>query len=223
VEAKIMNDDDVWAAIDSQRRRTANLLEQLSDEEWGHPSLCEGWTVRDVAAHLTLQQLDLGAAIRWAITHPSSLGGVNRMIRRSAHIKAQQPTERLIAEIRAMVGSRRHNVGLTSFETLTDILVHGQDIAIPLKRELRMPLDASAVVATRVWAQHRKRMARVFRTIPIQGFRFTAIDVAWSVGQGREIQGPISALLLLLTGRVATLPQLSGDGMESLCKQLLPA
>jgi hypothetical protein len=45
-----MNDDEVWAAIDLQRRRTADLLEQLSDEEWRQPSLCRGWTVRDVAA-----------------------------------------------------------------------------------------------------------------------------------------------------------------------------
>ena len=108
----IMNEDEVWAAIDSQRLRTADLLEELSDDEWRHPSLCKGWTVRDVAAHLTLQQLGLGAALRSAITHPSSLGGVNRMIRTSARIKADQPTERLIAEIRAMVGSRRHNIGL---------------------------------------------------------------------------------------------------------------
>ena len=218
-----MNEDDVWAAIDSQRLRTVDLLEKLSDDEWRDPSLCKGWTVRDVAAHLTLQQLGLGAAMRSAITHPSSLGGVNRMIRTSARIRADQPAERLIAEIRAMVGSRRHVVGVTSLETLTDILLHGQDIAIPLQRELEMPTGASAVAATRVWAQHGKRVARVFDTVPIQGFRLTATDVPWSVGQGREIQGAIAALLLLLTGRLATLPQLSGDGAESLRKELLPA
>ena len=48
--------DAVWAAIDDQRARTADLLQQLTDEQWRRPSLCEGWTVRHVAAHLTLQQ-----------------------------------------------------------------------------------------------------------------------------------------------------------------------
>ena len=43
-------------AIDDQRARTAGLLEGLSTEQWDHPSLCDGWTVRHVAAHLTLQQ-----------------------------------------------------------------------------------------------------------------------------------------------------------------------
>ena len=46
----------VWGAIDDQRTRTADLLERLSTEQWDHPSLCQGWTVRHVAAHLTLQQ-----------------------------------------------------------------------------------------------------------------------------------------------------------------------
>lgn len=63
-----MGDDDVWAVIDLQRRRTADLLAGLSGEQWDHPSLCEGWTVRDVAAHLTLQQLGLGAALLLLLT-----------------------------------------------------------------------------------------------------------------------------------------------------------
>ena len=80
-----MNVDDIWNAIDEQRVRTADLLEQLTDDEWSRPSLCEGWTVRDVAAHLTLQQLTLGQAIRMALRHP---GGVNTMIRASARSRA---------------------------------------------------------------------------------------------------------------------------------------
>lgn len=56
----MMNEDEIWAAIDSARGRTADLLERLSDDEWAQPSLCDGWAVRDVAAHLTLQQLTVG-------------------------------------------------------------------------------------------------------------------------------------------------------------------
>ena len=131
--------------------------------------------------------------------------------------------DQLIAQIRATIGSRRHNIGLTCLETLTDILVHGQDIAIPLHRELEMPTNAAAVVATRVWTQRGTRTARVFRHVPIRGFRLTATDITWSVGDGPEIQGPITAILLLLTGRLAALPRLSGAGAESLRSQMLPA
>ena len=59
-----MNVDDIWNTIDEQRARTADLLEQLTDDEWRRPSLCDGWTVRDVAAHLTLQQLTVVDFVR---------------------------------------------------------------------------------------------------------------------------------------------------------------
>lgn len=47
-------------------------LEQLSEQEWRQPSLCEGWTVRDVAAHLTLQQL---GAIAMTLRYRGKLSG----------------------------------------------------------------------------------------------------------------------------------------------------
>lgn len=144
-----MNENEVWAAIDGQRGRTADLLDQLRDDEWRRPSLCPGWTVRDVAAHLTLQEVGIGELLWSSITHPRSLGSINRMIHVSARYRAELPVDQLIARIRAMVGSRRHNMGVTNLETLTDILVHGQDIAIPLHRDLEMPIAPTAAAATK--------------------------------------------------------------------------
>ena len=97
-----MDDDAVWDAIDRQRLATADLLEALTDEQWNHPSLCDGWTVRHVAAHLTMQQMGLRAAMLTGIRHP---GGLNRMIRTAALSRADAPVEQLISQIRAMVGS----------------------------------------------------------------------------------------------------------------------
>ena len=50
----VLDRDQAWRVIDAQRLKLASLLGQLSSGEWSRPSLCEGWTVRDVAAHLTL-------------------------------------------------------------------------------------------------------------------------------------------------------------------------
>ncbi len=208
-----MNDDEIWAAIDAHRLRTAELLEQLSDDEWVRPSLCDGWTVRDVAAHLTLQQLRLGDGLREALRHPA---GMNRMIREWARRRAELPREQLVAEIRAMVGSRRHNIGVTCQETLIDILVHSQDIAVPLGRRLDIDPPAAAAAATRVLSYRGGSKAKVFKRIPLAGFRFIATDVTWAVGTGREITGPIAPILLVLTGRLAALPALSGDGVAAL-------
>lgn len=210
-----MNDDEIWAAIDAHRLRTAELLEQLSDDEWRRPSLCDGWTVRDVAAHLTLQQISLGAALLEAIRHPGGMT-LNRMICEWARRRADLPKEQIVAKIRGMVGSRRHNIGVTCQETLIDILVHSQDIAMPLNRKLDIDPDAAAVAATRVWSYDGGPKAKVFRQIPLEGLRFIATDTAWSIGSGREIVGPMAAILLVLTGRLAGLSPLSGEGTAAL-------
>ena len=76
-----MNDDEVWAAIDAQRLRTVKLLEDLTPAEWDHASLCDGWRVRDVAAHLTMQQMTLGDALKGFLRHP---GGMNHVIHAAA-------------------------------------------------------------------------------------------------------------------------------------------
>jgi uncharacterized protein (TIGR03083 family) len=216
-----MNDDELWAAIETQRLRTADLLEGLAPAEWDHASLCDGWTVRDVAAHLTLQQMTLGAGLRVLLRHP---GNLNRMIRDSARSRARLPTNRLIADIRGMVGSRRHNVGVTPQETLIDIVVHGQDIALPLGRTLEVPPKVAASAASRVWSYRTsardKMKARVFRTVPYDGHRLTATDACWSEGEGAEIRGPILAILLLLTGRPVGLSQLTGEGAAVLAAKL---
>ena len=211
--------DAVWAAIDDQRARTADLLEQLNPEQWHHPSLCQDWSVRHVAAHLTLQQQRIRDVAAFVAHHPQLLRSVtlNASIHTTAVHQAQLlTTSKITARIRATIGSRRHNAFVTPLETLTDILVHSQDIAIALGVELPMRATAGALAATRRWDTQRSWLATVFDPIPLAGYRLTATDTNWTRGQGPEIAGPISALLLLLTGRTAALTQLTGEGADAL-------
>jgi uncharacterized protein (TIGR03083 family) len=220
----MLTDDQIWSAIDDQRGRVAELLESLPDEQWQHPSLCEGWTVRDVGAHLTLQQMTLAQAVRVVLRNPSHALDVNRIIHESSRRQAAAlSTEAIVAAIRATVGQRRHNVGVTLRETLIDNLVHGLDIAIPLKLDLEIPADAAVEAAARVRSYHGTGKNRVFREIPLRDFRLVATDHAWSAGDGPEIRGPIRALLLLLTGRPAGLADVTGPGADVLRRQLVAA
>ena len=207
-----MNRDQIWQTIEAQRLSVADLLDDLSDDEWQRPSLCEGWTVRDVAAHLTLQQ---GALLTTMI---SFRGSFDRTIQHAARRRAAWPTDRIVADIRDTAGFRRHNFGVTCLETLTDVLVHGQDIALPLGRHHAMPPAAAAVATDRLltmrWpppmpAAHKLR-----------DYRLSATDLDWSTGDGPEVRGPMGAILLVCTGRVTALPQLSGDGIPSLAAHL---
>jgi hypothetical protein len=52
------------------------------------------------------------------------------------------------------------------------------------------------------------------------GFRLTATDTSWSTGDGPIVRGPMAALLLVCCGRLAALPQLSGDGAAELTTRL---
>jgi uncharacterized protein (TIGR03083 family) len=208
--------DQVWQAIDAQRLTLASLLEQLSAEEWRQPSLCAGWTVRDVAAHLTLQQVGPRGAIammaRWR-------GSLDRTIHHVACLRAMAlPTRQIIAEIRGMAGSRRHNIGVTYLETLTDILVHGQDIAIPLGRRHDMPPPAAARAASRLLSMRWPPPPPASRRLA--HYRLTATDTPWSAGEGPEVSAAMSAILLVCAGRLAVLPRLSGEGADDLAARL---
>ena len=200
-----------WLVVDDQRTMLADLLETLAPHEWDTPSLCAGWTVRDVAAHLTLA----------ATARPSEMvrdavrarGSFDRMIHESAVERARQRSPgQLVADLRGIVGSRRLAPATFWRDPLLDVLVHGQDIAVPLGRPRRVPPEAGAAAATRVWQtgfpfHARRRLA---------GLRLTATDVDWSVGAGAPVEGTIGDLLLLLTGRTATTHRLAGAGAQRL-------
>ena len=48
-----MDSDTIWRHIDEQRTILADVFDDVADARWSTPSLCEAWTVRDVAVHLT--------------------------------------------------------------------------------------------------------------------------------------------------------------------------
>ncbi len=204
-----MDVDDVWRSIDSERLSLADLLDDLSPAEWATPSLCAGWLVRDVAAHLTQAQMELRAAIVPAIR---AGGSFNRMIRDSALRVGPLPDDEYGRRIRAMVGSRRRAPFVSPVEPLLDVLVHGQDIAIPLGRPRPVPPVPAALAAQRVWDLHflfraRKRLA---------GLQLRATDGDLVLGEGAPVEGTTGDLLLLITGRTATVHRLSGEGVRRL-------
>src|SRR6185437_387559 len=214
--APVMSREEIWQVIDGQRTSLADLLEDLSEQEWRHPSLCDGWTIRDVAAHLTLQQLGATAAIAMMARYR---GDIDKAVRESARLRAAALSPgQLIAAIRATAGSRRHNFGVTYRETLIDALVHAQDIAIPLARSHPMPPEAAAAAATRIWTMRWPPPFPAKRVM--ERFRVTATDIDWSAGQGPPVSAPIGAILLLSAGRIAALPQMSGPGTAELAARL---
>lgn len=188
-----MDSETVWRHIDEQRVSLAALLEGIEAERWATPSLCEGWAVREVAAYVTHSQMSLRKGI---VALVSSGFRFNAMIYRMALRDKRTPAE-LTAALRGMPGSRKHPPGTSELDPLTDVLVHGQDIAVPLGIDRPMPTDAAVAAARRVWGMgfpfHAQRRMR--------GVELVATDAEFRVGQGRVVEAPIRDILMTLAGR----------------------
>src|SRR5690242_8889496 len=192
-----MDAESSWRAIARERRSLADLLAGLTPAQWDAPSLCAGWRIRDVAAHVAMapQPPGLGAMVREGVRARGSFHRLNHDV---AVRHAERPAERLVAELREHADSRRLPAVTNYRNIVPDILVHGQDIAIPLGLDRPMPLDAATAGATRVWTMGWPFWARR----RLKGSRLIATDTDWSAGDGEtELRGPIAALLLLMTGR----------------------
>lgn len=207
--------DFAWAVIAGQRRAIADLLAGLAPDEWDRPSLCAGWRIREVAAHVavTPDPPPLGVILATAVR---ARGDYNRMVDLlTRRYSGQRPAE-LVASLRAHADSRRLPA-LTNYRNiLMDTLVHAQDMAIPLGRPL--PVDPEAAAAA---AAHAVTVGRpVFDPHRLDGVRLCATDTAWSAGTGAELRGPALALLLAVCGRRALLGELSGPGVELVASRL---
>lgn len=200
----------IWPAVDAERRNLLHLLEQLSASQWRHASLCDSWQVRDVVAHVTLStQAGVGGIL---VNLLRARGNLDRMVCDTAIRHADKSHDRqLLGEMRSMIGSRFTALGTTATDRLMDLLVHGQDIAVPLNLHHEMPIAAAQLALDRVW-NPRFPFKAATKLAP---YRLRAIDTGWTAGTGPLIEGPVSALLLLATGReAAALAHLSGDGVQ---------
>jgi uncharacterized protein (TIGR03083 family) len=209
-----MDDAEVWSAVDRRRRTIVDLLTGLAPGEWDSPSLCEGWTVRDVAGHLTMPLLTMRQLTLLAIRHP---GRTNHLIREgSIDLARRHDPGQLLHRLDLLVGRHRTFPGLTCRESLIDAVGHTFDMAIPLGREVHIPAVEVAEAADRVVSYGGRGNAKVFRSLPLATFRLTATDHAWSTGAGAQVTGTMTDLFLLLTGRTVHIAQLHGPGAEEL-------
>jgi uncharacterized protein (TIGR03083 family) len=209
-----MDDTEVWSAVDRRRRAIVELLTGLTPGEWDTQSLCEGWRIRDVAAHLTMPLLTMRQMTLLVLRHP---GRTNHLIREgSIDLARRHDPDQLLHRLALLVGQRRTFPGLTCRESLIDAVGHSFDMAIPLNREIRIPVGEIAEAADQVVSYRGRGNAKVFRSLPLAPFRLTATDHAWSTGDGAQVTGTMADLFLLLTGRTIRSAHLNGPGADDL-------
>jgi uncharacterized protein (TIGR03083 family) len=209
-------DDTTWTLVETERRTLADLLDGLTPQQWEAESLCSEWRIRDVAAHLAMPMA--------GVPKPGSL--IKALARNRGHLwragrdvviaYAERPTDQIIDDLRRQAASRTKPGFVAADNILPDLLVHGQDIAVPLGLDRPIPPAAGEVGLRRTWAMGWPFYAR--RRLAGLGLR--ADDCDWSAGSGPEVSGSAGALLLLMSRRTdAALELLHGPGVEVLTQR----
>ncbi len=205
-----MNTQTVWRHIHTERRALAATLRDLSSEQWAADSLCESWTVKDIASHV-ISHPQIGWAQMPGLVGRNLGRGYNTMVFREVKRRsAQQTCESILADYVTFDGSTRKVPTTTVLEPLIDVLVHHQDIVRPLGLAREMSPEAAAVAADRARTLAFLSGSRKV----VKGTRMVATDIDWARGSGPTITGPMQELLMVCMGRARVAVDLEGDGME---------
>jgi uncharacterized protein (TIGR03083 family) len=208
-------DETRWQDVERERLSLADLLDTLTPAQWEAQSLCARWRIRDVAAHVAMSPVPEPSMSTLVAALMRARGRLWEAAAQIAVDYAQRPTEEIAAGLRRVAASRAMPRVTNPDNLLMDLLVHGQDIAIPLGIERPMPTDAAVAGFHRVWSMgwpfHARRRMR--------GIHLIATDAAVDVGDpdGARIHGRLADLLLLITGRTdPALDRLDGEGTARL-------
>src|ERR1700758_1607782 len=134
-----MGMSDIWATIAAERGALAAALATLTPAQWDTPSLCSGWTVRDIVAHLSATaSLNPGTfLVNMARAGFNFDRFANGQI---AKHRGPDPAATL-SEFRSLRDSTSAPPGpKTSW--LGEVLVHGEDARRPLGISHTYPPDA---------------------------------------------------------------------------------
>jgi uncharacterized protein (TIGR03083 family) len=205
--------DELFAMIAAHRRRTADLVESLSEADAATPSLCAEWTVHQVAAHLTMPFSVSLPAFAWGLVrHRGRFDAFNRAW--AVTTASQRTPGELGAFLRSHAEHRFSPPGMGPGAPLTDVLVHSLDMSVPLGRA--NPLDPDHVDASLAFVCDPKASRNFVPAARLAGLRLISTDSGFTRGEGLEVAGPGATLLLALTGRRGGLDGLAGDGVETL-------
>ncbi|WP_306363976.1 maleylpyruvate isomerase family mycothiol-dependent enzyme [Nocardia sp. CC227C] len=192
-----MNTELIQRWVREERLSLADYLDGLTAADWSRDSLCDGWTVHDVLAHVTLSNRDTWRRVLTDIIR--ARGDWNRMTADQARRYAARRTPaELVAELRAGADLHRPAPGASQLDPLVDTIIHGQDIARPLARPRPVPTAPGVTALDHVLNSRfygaRKRL---------RDTRLIATDADWTRGDGStEIRASIADLLLAATGRL---------------------
>lgn len=188
----------------------AGLLEGTSERQWDTPSLCAGWRVREVVAHMTM-------AARYS--EQEFMAGLQQcgfdFTRFSNEVAARDaglPAAELVANLRSDVMGHWAPPGGGYHGALSHVVIHGLDVSVPLGAPRCCTDEAIRVVLDDL----TQGDVHAHFGISIDGCVLEATDLDWSYGSGAALRGPAADLVLALTGRPVPGGRLDGESLAAM-------
>lgn len=208
-----LQQSEYWELIHAERERLSLLLDGLGESDWRRESLCSGWTVEEVTAHLT------ATAVTGTVTWLRSMitAGFNparhneRMLRRHLGPTPQDTLAQFRATIPGTIAPTR-DYGAW----LGEVIVHGQDISQVLGAEL-IPDPAALHEVAGYFV--RKNFTVNSRSL-VRGLQLVSTDTQFRHGRGPLVQGQLLDLVMVMAGRPAYCELLEGAGVPELRRRL---
>lgn len=211
---KKLSSSEIWPVVHQERQALIDDLAVLEPDDWNTPSLCTGWDVHDVLAHL----VDSAKTTR--------LGFVRRMVAAGFDFdrdnavgitreKAAHPRDTLNAF--KAVRSHTATPPAALATRLVESFVHGEDVRRPLKIVRNY---SPAHVAEALAYQVKTSVSMGGGKESAQGWHLIASDTPFEHGDGPKIHGPAIALLLAVSGRPVGADELTGPGAHIFVTEL---
>jgi uncharacterized protein (TIGR03083 family) len=190
-----LENTDITDAIAAERRELAIVLTGLTAQDWDTQTLCAGWRVREVVAHVTMPFRYSRARF---VTEVIKAGGnFNRMADHVARRDAAAPAGELVAALR---DNERHPwkpPGGGFAGALTHDVIHGLDITVALGIDRRVPEERLRAVLENITGPKSLK----FFGADLKRIELRADDIDWSFGSGTPVSGQAQDLALVLCGR----------------------
>ena len=200
-----LTDSHLTDTIAAERSDLADLLAALPAEAWDLPTLCAGWRVRDLVAHVTMPFRYSTA--RFVAELARSRGNFTAMADRCARRDGAAPPADLLSALRDNVTNPWKPPGGGYVGALTHDVIHGLDVVVPLGIGRRVPEDRLRIVLDSITAP----TARKHFGVDLNGIELRAEDLDWSFGSGQRLSGAAQDLALVLCGRKLPAGRLHGE------------
>lgn len=179
----------------AERARLVDLTTRLSPEQWATPSLCDGWRVREVVAHLTMPFR--GGLSAFLLGMVRARFDFNRYADRDARATTEGRADQDLVDLwRANIDHPWRPPGGGAAGALSHDVIHGLDITVPLG----LPGPPPERIALMV--RHAGDRNFDYFGVDLGDARLEADDVELAIGEGRRtVRLPAADLLLVVTGR----------------------